>query len=187
MPIHVFLWFFLRMATSEDPLDGWFPITRVQRRLIHLIAQRIDEGILHDVHITNRLRVENAALESNGRVQKSQVKQELLRRFLARNSGFCGTNHAQNQDMIDFGLVGQGQNMATVAAAHYSAVYWALASEEIKMMMKTNASRTGSFEFPSLAIYHDASDVCGKEVLQVEDIFIVIVSGFCFCRCQCVI
>lgn len=169
-PLHCFLWFLLRMSPLEDSLDSWFPVARVQRRVIHQIAQEIDEGLVQDTFLSDRIRLENAAGEQNHKLKAMETKQELLRRFLARNSGFCGTQNSANQDMVEAGLIRNSgkSNQGTVAAGHFVSVYWAHASEHTKSFMKTCALSSGEFAFPSLAIYHDASDVCGKEVARIQ-------------------
>ena len=154
------------MSPQDDPFDEWLPVARVQRRLIHQVSQRIDEGLFQHQALHERIRLENAASEENIKVRSMQVKSELLHRFLARNSGFVGCQNGANQDMVDAGLVEQTgkSNKGSVAAAHFAAVYWVRASEQTKAMMRSMASKYLSFAFPSLAVYSDASDVCSKEV-----------------------
>lgn len=168
-PLHCFLWFILRMSPLEDPLENWFPVARVQRRVIHQIAQESDEGLVQDTFLSDRIRLENAAGEQNLKLKSMEVKQELLRRFLARNSGFCGTQNSSNQDLVEAGLISNSgkSNKGTLAAAHFVSVYWAHACEHTKSFMKSGALSGGEFAFPSIAIYHDASDVCGKEVARM--------------------
>lgn len=127
------------MSPQEDPFDEWLPVARCQRRIIHQVSQLIDEGLLRDSALSDRIRLENAAGETNVKLRSLQVKQELLRRFLARNSGFVATQTGGNADLID-----------------------------TKQMMKVRAkNRLGVFAFPSIAVYHDASDVCSKEVARL--------------------
>ncbi len=155
------------MSPQDDPFDDWLPVARCQRRIIHQVSQLIDEGLLKDSALRDRIRVENAAGETNVKLRSMQVKQELLRRFLARNSGFVATQTGGNADLIEAGLVPDSgkSNKGAVAAGHFAAVYWARASEVTKHMMKVKAkNRLGVFAFPSIAVYHDASDVCSKEV-----------------------
>lgn len=163
VPLHCFLWFLMRLP-CQDQMDGFFPASRCQRRALHQVAQRIDDGLCADVHLSDRLRVENAALAPMCRQRSAMVKEELLRRFLARNAGFCGTANSANSDLLDFGLVDGKNTYGTTAAAHYVAVYWTQASADLKAAIRTKALHDGAFRFPSLAVYHNASDVCGKEV-----------------------
>lgn len=158
------------MSPQEDPFDEWLPVARCQRRIIHQVSQLIDEGLLRDSALSDRIRLENAAGETNVKLRSLQVKQELLRRFLARNSGFVATQTGGNADLIEHGLVPDTgkSNKGSVAAGHFAAVYWARASEVTKQMMKVRAkNRLGVFAFPSIAVYHDASDVCSKEVARL--------------------
>ena len=177
VPIEYFIWYFLRMSPQDDCFDDWLPVARVQRRLIHQVSQRIDEGLVQNQALSQRIRLENAASEENIKVRSMQVKAELLHRFLARNSGFVGTQNGANQDMVDAGLVEDTgkSNKGPVAAAHFAAVYWARASEQTKAMMRSMAQKyLSSFAFPSLAVYHDASDVCSKEVTWIKFIIIIL-------------
>lgn len=158
------------MSPQDDPFDEWLPVARCQRRLIHQVSQRIDEGLLKDSSLSDRIRVENAAGETNVKLRSLQVKQELLRRFLARNSGFVATQTGQNTDLIESGLVPDTgkSNKGTVAAGHFAAVYWARSSEVTKQKMKVQAqNRLGTFAFPALAVFHDCSDICSKEVARL--------------------
>lgn len=154
-------------TSKSGGLDGFFPARRCQRRALHQIAQRIDDGLCADPYLSDRLRVENAALAPSCRQRSGQIKEELLRRFLSRNAGFCGTANAANSDLVDAGLVDGKNSYGTTAAAHYVAVYWTQAATDLKAAMKTKALQDGAVRFPSLAVYHDASDVCGKEVPYV--------------------
>ena len=170
VPLHYFLWFFLRMPVQEESGEHHFNIPRCQRRLIHQCAQKIDDSLNNDVYLSHKIRLENAAVESNPRLRASQVKQELLRRFLARNAGFCGTQNSANQDLIDAGLIESTgkSNKGTIAAAHFVAVYWSQAACRIKTLMKDIAHQGDTLEYPSFAIFHDASDLCGKEVPRLK-------------------
>ena len=79
----VFLWFWLRQARNGQ--IGSVPVERIQRRLIHIFTQRIDQELTRSLR--SKMWAENA--QSLSRKEKGKTIQlELLRRFLGRNSGF---------------------------------------------------------------------------------------------------
>ena len=146
----VFLWFWLRQ--HRQGYIASVPIERIQRRLIHIVTQRIDQELTKSLR--KKMWAENA--QSLSRKEKGKTIQlELLRRFLGRNSGFLGTQTAANSDLMEEGLV-KGNSEGTVSAAHYAAVYWMEAADAL-------CESVGESPIPSLTVYHDAAEVCGHE------------------------
>ena len=148
--VDVFLWFWLRQARHGS--IGTTSVERIQRRLIHIFTQRIDQELTQ--RLRSKMWAENA--QSLSRKEKGKtIQMELLRRFLGRNSGFLGTQTAANSDLMEEGLV-KGNSEGTVCAAHYSAVYWMEAASAL-------CEAIGQSPIPSLSVYHDAAEVCGHE------------------------
>ena len=153
------------MKNLGDPED----IVRVQKRLLHLIGQNIELSMCNGVVELSALPYQMAAavgdtykvtaqiqLDSTfNRTQAANViRSELIRRFLAKPSGFvCGRRHADNKDLVG---ATANNNIGTQAAAQYITAYMILAQQSL-------LHKFAKQKYHHLSYYHDGSKVCTYE------------------------
>lgn len=141
-------------------------IVRVQKRLLHLIAQNIELSMCNGMVELSALPYQMAAARGDtykvtaqvrldptfSRTQAANViRSELIRRFLAKPSGFvCGRRHADNKDLLG---ATANNNVGTQAAAQYITAYMILAQQAL-------LHKFAKQKYHHLSYYHDASKVC---------------------------
>ena len=139
-------------------------MVRIQKRLIHLMAQEIETGFCNG-QLRLRKRPPRADEEEEGQTPWSAntaagnaaaVREELLRRFLSRSSGFVtGTKHSANDEFVE--LPGaQGRSVGTVAAHQMITAYWATAVSKL-------SSKLAKQTFKHFSLFEDAAKVSTHE------------------------
>lgn len=141
---------------------------RVQKRLLHLVAQAIElsigNGKVEMSSLPYRISSTDSTFKATAQVRldssltKNQaanvIRSELIRRFLAKPSGFlAGTRHSDNSDLT--GSSGNN-NIGTEAACQYITAY--LAGAQQRLLQKFSKQT-----YKHLSYYHDASKVCTYE------------------------
>lgn len=164
------LFFFMRQSASDDSRTGmaW---PRLQKRLVHLVAQRIEVAISSGkVALSpqppslslsaNALSLKQSWSSSKTRNQSADFfRQELIKRFMTRATGFVnGPKHSNNRDLLESGTAGSRDAGAGLAAAsQLCTAYFAKASECVFQKL---ADQT----FRHLAYYHDSAKVSTYDV-----------------------
>lgn len=161
--------FFLRQSTTDAIPD--FPTSRVQKRLIHLISQRIEVAFSSGQAKVSMqapslavqpLQLKQTWVQSKSRNQTADIlRQELIKRFLSEATGFvAGTRHSSQKD-----IAGQSKDNSSglQAASQLITAYFAKASDKL-------LEKLGAQSFRHLSYYHDASKVSTYDVpcLNVE-------------------
>ena len=166
------LWFWLRQPCNDDAAQG-VDICRIQKRLIHLCAQRI-EICFNDgqVRLTTQPPVAQANdtfadsdnwVSSKTRNQAAQeLRNELIRRFLTKNTGFVsGLKHSENKDLVGMGKETVDDAAGANAATQFATAYFARASTAL-------LGKLVKQEYRHLAMYFDAATVCKFNVMEIH-------------------
>lgn len=145
-------------------------VRRVQKRLLHLVSQQIElslvNGIIEISAMPYRLATEGNGYKAVAEVRldktmtRSQtanvVRAELIRRFLAKPSGFvCGKRHGDNADLKG---TTANNSIGTQAAAQWVTAYFA--STQQTLLKKFSQQK-----FLHMSYFHDASKVCTFEAM----------------------
>lgn len=163
------LFFFLRQPVSaEESVIPGLPIARVQKRLLHLISQRVELSMSNG-HVRmyttppsvsessfGAVAVEEHPWSSATRPQAaSLLRQELVRRFLTRGTGFvAGLSNANNEDLAEMNKIpgAANSNAGTDAAAQFVTAYFAKAAGELVRILSKQ-------HFKHLCVYSDSAKV----------------------------
>lgn len=192
------LFFFMRQSASDDSLTG-IPWSRLQKRLVHLVAQRIEVAICSGkIAVSNQppslslsanaLSVKQSWSSSKTRNQSADFfRQELIKRFMTRATGFVnGPKHSNNSDLVESGSAGAKDAGAGLAAAsQLCTAYFAKASE---CLFQKIAGQT----FRHLAYYHDSAKVstydvpCHQVMARIGPGYLVRTIYFIHKTCECV-
>lgn len=166
------MFFLMRQPISDPTAIPGVDLVRLQKRLLHLVAQRIElalgSGNVRLSSVASALRTggEDLAQWSAGKSRNQSadlLRQELIRKFQAKSGGFVtGFRNADNEDLK--GVPGAKSNSAAVsAAAQYVTAYMCKAAE---MMMITLSKQ----RFKHLSFFFDAATV-GKWNATCMDCF----------------
>ncbi|CAJ1352511.1 unnamed protein product [Effrenium voratum] len=172
VPVADMFWFVLRLP-AEELLAQDIAAARVQKRLMHTLAQQLELGMAEckipllskppSVHQETPCQTPWSSGDRAGNAQL--VKQELAKRFLSRSGFVSGSHSAANADRLsDVSIKLPGlsdRSNGAVAASQLATSYFARASLSLLQKM---ASQT----YKHLAIYYDASHVFTYEVLQIH-------------------
>lgn len=151
----------MRQPVSE-PLSSGIEIVRLQKRMVHLCSQRIEmalgDGSIKLTSVSAALRTGDAAdLEqwSAGKTRTQAadlLRQELIRRFLAKPSGFV--TGFKNAEQAELQHVAGGRNHAcgVQAASQFCTAYFATASEMLMSKLSTQKFRHVAFFFDAATV-----------------------------------
>ena len=155
VPIADVLWFFLRQSDLDlDDVD----ITRIQKRLCHLVAQRMElafvnkEVLARSSPPSTDVAAASTPWDHGSRNSNADIlKQELLRRFLARGGGFVsGLQHTSNENLLVEVPGTKNHAVGTVAASQWCAAYFCQANSEVLRRMAQQ-------KYKHVTVYHDAA------------------------------
>ena len=166
VPLADAVWFLFRL--QADGLDEAVPVTRLQKRLLHLVAQQLEKGFVSgNIHLRDtppRPQEEGDASTpwSTGSAVRNAnlARQELLKRFLGRGSGFIsGLRNSSNKEICPVQLKGtKGRNLGSVAADQFVTAYMVNASQALLKKMSLQ-------KYKHMAWYEDASKVGTHEAV----------------------
>eukprot|EP00438_Fugacium_kawagutii_P036167 Skav211367 [mRNA] locus=scaffold1816:54940:56446:+ [translate_table: standard] len=160
----------MRQPVSE-PLSIGIEMVRLQKRMLHLCAQRVEmalgNGMVRLTSVAAALKTGDASdLEqwSAGKTRTQAadlLRQELIRRFLAKPCGFV--TGFKNADQAELQDVPGGKNHASgmQAASQFCTAYFACASE---MLMSKLSKQT----FRHVAFFFDAATVGKLNVMSIH-------------------
>ena len=167
------LWFWLRQPCNDCGIQG-LDIPRIQKRLIHLCAQKIEtafnDGCLRLSAQTPSVQENDTHADSDNWVASKtrnqaaqELRDELIRRFLTKSTGFVsGLKHGENKDLV--GVKGKGTSdsaAGSCAATQFVTAYFARASTALM-------GKLAKQEFRHLAVYFDAATVCKFNVMEIH-------------------
>ena len=165
------LFFFLRQSIG-DTLQEDVEMSRVQKRLVHLIGQRVEVVLASPgVEVSTDapslapqpLQMKQSWSTSRSRNQTADLlRQELIKRFMCKATGFVlSTRNSHNQDLSG----STNDNSSGLAASQLVTAYFAKAAD----MMFDKLSKQ---HFRHLAYYHDAAKVATYDVsFQTSTLF----------------
>ena len=156
--------FFLRQPATEF-LVPELPMSRVQKRLIHLISQHVEVALANGKGETSleaptlavhSLGVKQTWSSARSRNQTADLlRQELIKRFMCKPTGFVsGTQNSDNKDVVH---ASKDNSNGLQAASQLTTAYFAKASD--MLLHKLSQQR-----FKHLAYYHDAAKVFTYDV-----------------------
>lgn len=160
----------MRQPCSDDLGD--VDIVRIQKRLIHLCAQAVEMAFVAEgvpLSMTppslqaNDTEAPTWASSKNRSQAADEMRTELIRRFLTRNSGFiAGLKHSENRDLAELQEGGTCNNNAGAqAASQMCAAYFAKAAESL-------FGKFTSQQFKHLTCHFDAATACKFNVMEVH-------------------
>ncbi|CAK9104502.1 Uncharacterized protein SCF082_LOCUS48761 [Durusdinium trenchii] len=172
------VWFWLRQPIHDGGIPG-LSIERIQKRLIHLCAQGLEialgKGTLKLSRAPPQVLDNDTFVvpadgegESNFTASKTrnqaaqELRNELIRRFMTRNTGFvAGLKHSENKDLQNLGKGTQDNAAAIVAATQFCTAYFAKASF---LLM----SKIVKQEFRHISLFFDAASVCNYSIQELH-------------------
>ncbi|CAE7259849.1 unnamed protein product [Symbiodinium sp. CCMP2592] len=170
VPVADVCWFLMRLRADSDGLSQ-VPVTRLQKRILHILAQAWESGMcdgsihLRDTPPRQQEEPGQTPWSSGLRTRNANLaRQELLKRFLARGGGFVtGLRNRSNSEICptDLELPGTlGKSLGACAAHQYLTGYFLDARSAL--MKKLSVQK-----FRHMSMYEDAAKVGTYEVLQV--------------------
>ena len=158
VPLADACWYFFRLPSDLPDV----PVVRLQKRLLHLIGQRLEENLCSGhIHLRQtpprpgeEAQDASTPWSSGTRNQISNVaRQELLRRFIAKNSGFVrGLRDEANVEICELDKGTRSHSTGSVAAGQFCTAYFVEASGAMLRRMHTQ-------DFKHLSWYEDSSRV----------------------------
>lgn len=149
-------------------------VSRIQKRLVHLCAQAVEMAFVDgkfplSTQPPTALANDTQAEQSNWAAAKTrnqaaeELRSELLRRFMARSTGFiAGTKHSENQNIPGVGSAGTSNDAVAIqAASQMCTAYFLKASSDVMDKMARQV-------FKHLACYYDAAAVCHWNIMEVH-------------------
>ena len=162
-PLADVVWFCLRLQANGEGLED-VPVARVQKRIVHLVSQQVETGFCEG-KICLRERAPKPQDEPDCQTpwtsatrarNATMCREELIKRFPARNAGFVfGSKHTNNDDLVDIPGA-KGNSVGTVAAHQFITAYFGTAS--VDFLNKISAQR-----FRHFAIFEDGAKVSTHE------------------------
>ena len=154
-------WYCMRL--QPDGLES-VPVVRLQKRILHIVAQRLETAFCEGaIRLRNRVPKPEDEPDcdtpfTTGSLSRnaSLCREELLKRFLTKKSGFVSsTGHSENDNLVDIPGA-QGRSLGSVAASQLVTAYWANASLEF-------LSKLSRQNFRHVAYYEDGAKVSTHE------------------------
>lgn len=153
------LFFFMRQPVA-DPSAMGCDLIRLQKRLLHLCAQRVEmafgDGSIRLTSVATALKTGDTMdlqqwSASKTRTQSADLlRQELIRRFMAKPNGFVTGFKNSEQSELKMLPGAKNHGCGVQAASQFVTAYFALASE----MCMTKLSRQ---RFKHIAFFFDAA------------------------------
>ena len=158
-----------RIQAGADELES-VPVTRVQKRVLHLLAQKLELGFADkSIHLRDAPPRQNEEAPSaltpwnTGSSSRSAnlAREQVLKRFLSRGAGFVtGLRNKENAEIcsVDLDMPGlRGKNLGAVAADQFVTSYFCSASQCLLRKLSQQ-------QFRHMSYYEDASKVATHEV-----------------------
>ena len=164
------LFFWLRQPSGSI---GTIDVDRIQKRLVHLCAQAVELAFHANrfplstqppALLANDTQAQGNWTATKTRSQAAEeLRVELLRRFMAKNTGFVsGIKHQDNKDLHGLhSSGGSNAGMAIEAAAQMCTAYFLKASAAVM-------DKLASQKFKHVACYYDSASVCHFSVQELH-------------------